>query len=1138
MNEMKINATVDLENDPSIIQEEESFIKRNTLPFKGLLSNFRKNTYTGQLTTTGKTIKLNNITNNYANFNTGDSVKINAVVSDVLDITPPVSGEKQSEGIIVNSSKYHIVVYGSSQATLCVYNLNNNQWSTTTINGDFEQCDFFVCNTNDWFKSYRTNNTIYIERINTSTVFSFDATNYPTLGPANNGRYFRNRLYFGRTEDDMSKCWSAINGGTIEPFQGCISIENDKLVVTGEPVYRRIISNSTTSQTTPIGDARLYNILFKNPEANPKMAPIFSGDLLDYQIHSNGIISWYMGSAWRDKLNENLRIYDYDLPEDLAAWEAQTDPKNYGIYPSIEHVFTYVPHYITPGYTIDSNGNKEYIYDENILKIYSTFQNRVDTLVDYNSFLYKIYSSGQPVVFSNELDRDLGNPGWSELTIHDSREHPLTYDYPMLYMYSNIASNKGKTFTFGKGYASYVSSAYRLEPSDLIAKNLKTETEAQTRITVYGLLRKLNTKINYWNKEDSIKSYDLDNTVVNQYSTEDWYYIVEHSTGFFGIRDNGFYNPNDKETLPWVSSGLQVLSKVRADDRLPERIIWLTKDAKKNKKWPSCPPLIDISATDIPTRITKNNKISIDIYEGIPFALNYQNVLLFNSESDGIINYSYYSSGDYDYIVVNNKLAKLKINNFTTSDIKISKIADYLFTSNIVASKSVWKEDTQGRLTLKEAFKPMVAYELSDNITSMGYLSPLTSTNDVWQEAGGFNANFNDKFVSSGYVLPPITIPFYIDSSNLDDFNKKIIEANKPLLTPVISSDTITSFDIYYTHTLLNPDITYKYSVDKNGSGSFDLLKQDNTWPSTSETIYFPIGKTTTLTGQNTRVPTAIVDSDYSAALVEHDNSIFLNFNNSQLIYASNQIFTTYTSNYYFDGKAIYYIGGSSTTNTENTFACYALGMKFLGNSSTEAFFYSPFDNTIYKFSGSTSLDKWISIPRVINQFGEIIDTVFSSVDQTLYLLLEKALILIKPSAKDVCIIDITGKRLETISKGVVVYGYNNSTLYSPIEGETIPLEIETSWIGSDTKLYKYNFIDLLFVDGIGKKIDIEVSTQTDKVSTQVLKDFIINKNRIRITPKVPIGNAIKLKLLSKDLVSIESILMDITQASDKQGVL
>lgn len=1137
MNEMKINATVDLENDPNIIQEEESFIKRNTLPFKGLLSNFRKNTYTGQLTTTGKTIKLNNITNNYANFNTGDSVKINAVVSDVLDITPPVSGEKQSEGIIVNSSKYHIVVYGSSQATLCVYNLNNNTWSTTTINGDFEQCDFFVCNTNNWFKSYRTNNTIYVVELNTGNTFTFDATNYPTLGPANNGRYFRNRFYFGRTEDDMSKCWSAINGGTIEPFQGCISIENDKLVVTGEPVYRRIISNSINQIYTTYGNVEFYNILFKTPNSDPSKAPIFGSDLLDYQIHSNGIISWYMGSARRTHLNERIYIFNNDLPEDLESWAAQTEQKQVGIFPSGEHIFSYVPHYISPGYTIDSNGNKEYIHDENILKIYSTYKDEVKSLLDYNS--YKLYDYGQNVVFSNELDRDLGNPGWSELTIHDSREHPLTYDYPLLYMYSNIASNKGKTFIFGKGYANYVSSAYYLEPNDCIAKNITEETEnVPTLIEVRNLLRKLNTKLNYWSKEEGIKPYDLDNTVVNQYSTKDWTYIALQSNNKWQLISNGFYNPNDKETLPWVSSGLQVLSKVNVEDRLSERIIWLTKDAKKNKKWPSCPPLIDISATDIPTRITKNNKISIDIYEGIPFALNYQNVLLFNSESDGIINYSYYSSGDYDYIVVNNKLAKLKIANFNASDIKISKIADYLFTSNIVASKSVWKEDTQGRLTLKEAFKPMVAYELSDNITSMGYLSPLTSTNDVWQEAGGFNANFNDKFVSSGYVLPPITIPFYIDSSNLDDFNKKIIEANKPLLTPVISSDTITSFDIYYTHTLLNPDITYKYSIDKNGSGSFDLLKQDNTWPSTSETIYFPIGKTTTLTGQNTRVPTAIVDSDYSAALVEHDNSIFLNFNNSQLIYSSNQIFTTYTSNYYFDGKAIYYIGGSSTTNTENTFACYALGMKFLGNSSTEAFFYSPFDNTIYKFSGSTSLDKWISIPRVINQFGEIIDTVFSSVDQTLYLLLEKALILIKPSAKDVCIIDITGKRLETINKGVVVYSNYNSTLYSPIEGNIIPLEIETSWIGSDTKLYKYNFIDLLFVDGIGKKIDIEVSTQTDKVSTQVLKDFVINKNRIRITPKVPIGNAIKLKLLSKDLVSIESILMDITQASDKQGVL
>ena len=1138
MNEMKINATVDLENDPSIIQEEESFIKRNTLPFKGLLSNFRKNTYTGQLTTTGKTIKLNNITNNYANFNTGDSVKINAVVSDVLDITPPVSGEKQSEGIIVNSSKYHIVVYGSSQATLCVYNLNNNTWSTTTVNGDFEQCDFFVCNTNNWFKSYRENNTIYVVELNTGNTFTFDATNYPTLGPANNGRYFGNRFYFGRTEDDMSKCWSAINGGTIEPFQGCISIENDKLVVTGEPVYRRITSNSIITYEG-VNPYSVYFIAFQYYNENNK--PIFSGDLLDYQIHSNGIISWYVGATWRENLNKNLGLFDYDLPEDLAAWEAQTSPKAYGVNdPDNEHMLKYVPHYISPGYTIDSNGNKEYIHDENILKIYSTYEGQnTRTLVDYNSFLIKLDGYATSVVFSNELDRDLGNPGWSELTIHDSREHPLTYDYPLLYMYSNIASNKGKTFTFGKGYASYVSSTYVIG-DNTIAKSIPSSSLIPpTNIFISNLLRKLNTKLNYWNKEEGIKPYDLDNTVVNQYDTNDWCFTYEYSTGGWGIRSNGFYNPNDKETLPWVSSGLQVLSLIRNDSFiLPERIIWLTKDAKKNKKWPSCPPLIDISATDIPTRITKNNKISIDIYEGIPFALNYQNVLLFNSESDGIINYSYYSSGNYDYIAINNKLAKLKINNFTTSDIKISKIADYLFTSNIVASKSVWKEDIQGRLTLKEAFKPMVAYELSDNITSMGYLSPLTSTNDVWQEAGGFNANFNDKFVSSGYVLPPITIPFYIDSSNLDDFNKKIIEANKPLLTPVISSDTITSFDIYYTHTLLNPDITYKYSVDKNGSGSFDLLKQDNTWPSTSETIYFPIGKTTTLTGQNTRVPTAIVDSDYSAALVEHDNSIFLNFNNSQLIYASNQIFTTYTSNYYFDGKAIYYIGGSSTTNTENTFACYALGMKFLGNSSTEAFFYSPFDNTIYKFSGSTSLDKWISIPRVINQFGEIIDTVFSSVDQTLYLLLEKALILIKPSAKDVCIIDITGKRLETISKGVVVYGYNNSTLYSPIEGETIPLEIETSWIGSDTKLYKYNFIDLLFVDGIGKKIDIEVSTQTDKVSTQVLKDFIINKNRIRITPKVPIGNAIKLKLSSKDLVSIESILMDITQASDKQGVL
>lgn len=677
--------------------------------------------------------------------------------------------------------------------------------------------------------------------------------------------------------------------------------------------------------------------------------------------------------------------------------------------------------------------------------------------------------------------------------------------FPYRYTFTNVATNRGSTFDYGRGWSTSFSQT--IEPR------------------IYHACSKLlyptlgYCPLNYVVFNGSLTNYKLDNTVNNSstccklpwspntnqiaYSSVD----VTHSGKRHRLVDF-----NTKENQAWDDFYHSIGGRNSGDETIIDNIPFSFNDGKFDRL----------------------------IYNGLFSAVSLNGVLLNSTSSNGIEQFSWTESGDNLYVLINGQLSHLK-KNYSLDDIKIKKLADYIFTTNLIGYYNTFIEDKNGKLNLVNAYIPyQQTFKLNDAFQRQGYFSPTSSTNDIWYQAAGYNTNADDNDRVTSYILPQIELPIYVDNNNLDSFNKTIIDNNQPLLSLDRSYvDSKTKLDVYYTHSLSSTDLSYKYS-NKDSKSYFDKELLDNTWWTTSSLYLYPLGMLSVVNGINNITPTIDLDDDYSVRFYSKNNNIFLSFNPTQAVYQSNIIFTIYTSSYYFDGQAIYYIGGTND-NTSNSFVCYALGMKFLGNSGTEAFFYSPYDKAIYLFSGSNTL----TLYKYVAQLGNILDTCFSSLDQALYILDDKGQLL-QLEAETSALFDIADPdHLELSANGIVAYDKSNEwKVLSPHKGELTPLLLETEWIGNYNMLYNFAYIDImLYKKEKAFKLKVTLSTQADNDTVEDVREINISPSdftginyRLRITPKNNRGNAFKFRIESEDDVSISNISLALDQASAAQA--
>ena len=591
-----------------------------------------------------------------------------------------------------------------------------------------------------------------------------------------------------------------------------------------------------------------------------------------------------------------------------------------------------------------------------------------------------------------------------------------------------------------------------------------------------------------------------------------WSVPTPNSDGTFNIANSTVWFKFNKTDKKWLKHHL--FSKAQAS----------------NRAWSSWRNTADFKVNDFPMFADIGDSYKVHLYQNLPICISKNNIAITTptTEMDSV----YAAKGN---VLVANK-SIFHFEDITIDNIEVEKIADYKFKTNIVSPLNIFSEKRDGSIELAHSFIPYFNEVKWNGYGSLALLQCPDGNdyNDTFSMGFGVNATLDDNITETSALLPAIGIPFYCNSRNIDAFNKQIIDKNAPIMVPdttCIPKDV--ALGVFFTHSLKSTDISYRYS-EKNGEIYHDD-KYDNTqWWIGSTSIFLPLGLGSTFSGINYLASTVELPGNYSVRLYTQNNNSFLLYNITQQSYYGQTIFTIYGSSYYYDSQGIYYIGDGSS----NEFVCYAIGMKFLANSGTEAYFYSPVDKYLYTFTGSNTLTKAVPLSNV----PQIKDAVFSSVDQTLYLLFDDSTLYAQNGISSAYFTNFEDiKELQGTVKGCSIIETNKSFhILNPEEGDILPLQIETEYTGSDDAVWQCSYIDLMLFDNDG---EVDFTVEVDMLGTinqSVKKNIHLKKGdfkndycKVRVSPAINNGQGFKLKINSKSKISIQSIAPKIERVSD-----
>ena len=1005
-----------------------AFSKKNTMEFKGVLSNYKKLSGSGIPTTTGNSIYWK-YENGKATFNDTFKVECDRVVKDVRKLKCPIPGNV-TDVSYHNGIEYYALLENKEATFLTVK--DGKILSKTTYETDYTgvlDVQAFIVDT-EFIYSWTTSTATYIKA--RSNVYVANKSGVYTPYAANNGKYINGVLYFGRDDVDSRKAWYR-DGSTYRYGFGKIG----KTMVTGEP-----IPNNLTPTVLP-----------------------------------NGVLRWDLGSA-------------KTVQEELTDSEAKLKGKH------------------TPTGFSDEFAKNFNIADHPRTNITWLLGYKID---------------GTPITHSadamaNALTMSCIDPStsmgnfWST-TLADDYENV----FPMKFVYTNQVNNKGKVYDWGEDwFKCYFDTRF-------IKKYSNELTILQAPLELIEVV----------NGEKKTTTLDAAGLMAKPHNTSSYYP--------FESRDDDTVKAD--ETVWGTVENITV------------RIHPVTSDIVSSGSWTAWVHTIgDINSgdhsiiTSLPFNVV-NGDISVQYFNNIPMSVSYNKVLL-NTASTGIDRLKVLD----DTVIVNDTVIEVgTISN--KDDIKVEKIADYKFKTNLLADKNVFNETRDGKLNMVRAFIPynMECTLLNMRPYSLKMPADGGASNDVFYFGAGHNVNLDDKDISTSYLLPAITLPMFVNTGDLDYFNSSFIRGSTPVLSALLSNTLALGdeVDVYYTHSLASTDITYKgtFKVPAFASTSelltrgvedFDTDKDGTSWWLDTETTIFPMGIATEVKGKNYISSTLELDGNYSCRLYNNNNTSFLAIAIANQQYYGSQVFTISTSSYYYDGQAIYYVG-NLLQQTANEFVCYAIGMDFLANSGTEAYFYNPLDKSIWKFTGSNTL----SMYKNCAMMGKIIDAAFCPSNQTLYVLFDDGLFVMNDSTS----------ALFPYSKGIELYVTNDGcaviedgmwSINHPYKGVDMPFDIESEYFGDDTSLFKFNYLDVLLYSDDKPSTDITVGMKTlnqsavkgEKKVVHIAKnDWKEQCYRLRFTPKELIGCAFSFSIYSDKPVSVSYIGVAYDKVSDNVGV-
>lgn len=574
----------------------------------------------------------------------------------------------------------------------------------------------------------------------------------------------------------------------------------------------------------------------------------------------------------------------------------------------------------------------------------------------------------------------------------------------------------------------------------------------------------------------------------------------------------------------------------------------------------------------LPFTVPNGSCIGIPVYEGVKTTITYSGNALFTPHSMGE-NYSIFNLAGIEgacHVIAtwsSGKISAVKICRASCVPIKVEKVADYIYRTNLLGTQNVLVEDRNGNFKLENSFYGYAMNVCLDTVKDFNLKMPNDSSsyisNDVYYYGAGINSTICEKDISTSFLLPAITVNSYVDSSDTQMFTERVLNGREGIIRARLAHQngscciaevpSLTCVQEYWTHSQATTDVSYKNSrylvyattcacnITTAPQNTFEEDYSETTWLPSSELVMYPVGIASKTYGENYITSTVDVGDNYVSRFYNRNNQTFLNFNNTDQVYFGSEIFTIMSGNYYFDGQGIYYLG-SQSDYSQNIFTAYAIGMRFLANSSAEAYFYSEWDKSLYIYTASNTLQKSVSLA----DRGNILDALYSSAEQSLYILFDDNTLYIKSQEDDCLIEGVSGTKLQSTAKGAFVIDGDSYHIYNPyLWSEKLPLTIESEWLGDSIALQKVSFVDVVLYRDDPKAIDVDVDVQilngADIRSTK--KTFNIKKEdwknqmyRARVVLKgtnKDVGNAVKV-IVKGDDISIFNINLEMNTIAEQ----
>lgn len=1083
-------------------QEKDVLNKKNSLQFKSVLSPMFTKAEAKVFTTSGHTItKTDNSTLTDENGRTY-AVDNSFVIDSVADISNLWSGELTSA--LCKSNKIYSVWKGERDYTIVVSDFDNNILASKTYS--VTQTDILYFNVklaNYTREASKADDTIYLALQSVYTTPKTTITEYTVDDEANTietrttdyayltgktlyvlvyRRSSTNYLAIGTDDTDLRKRFTFENGAVKYKYWGCLGANG---LLTGEPVL--------TTVSTRANNTSLSSITITQD---------------NFTYLSNGIAYGQQISSGTDAqdIASNSSLDESTITGTATTWGNYTRTR------------TGTKAYVA-GY--DLQNNIPLILSPNYSNVRGFTGEAKSSIVALPSAKYTAPSVQETHLIIEQVDfsDSWGNLTWSNGTASIANGcNPFPYKYSIM----NRAESKGRYWDYGPGWA-------RCYFRQGIIKQQKTGStyrrafaeEYPTAIISFGL--------SSFSSNNSVRIEYLDpitlvpsTGVENRATVSGWANDAAYTARYYK------YHLIDKDPHIWVNF-------VGASNLGEQTLLG-----------------------SIPFNVDVNPALNIkDQYFGLQYmSTSMQGTLLTSASVSKHADSMMFIENTTTAAMFSNGLVMKGVRN---GDVKLTKIADYIYRTNTLTGNNLFIDSD-------ESFygqRGFIAYNGEEMITidaAIGKTSPLddadTDGNDNYFTASGYNENMTDmKKRAVSYLLPAIQLSLAVQSSQIEDFTYQLASNKKEITKPILYNQFTYKDDgvaHYYTHSLDTTDIKYQTTkkMESNASGdtryfgvaTYDIDKEDFTWYITSSVYFYPMGLASIVTGINYLASNIDMTDDYTVRLYRTKNSTFPVYNPTTEVYKGSTIFTIYGYNYSFDGQAIYYLGSGDTTS-ESSFACYALGMQFLANSGTEAYFYSPFEKRLYLFTGSNTLQIADSLARE----GMIIDSIYSSCEQILYMLTEDGNVIAK-SQNDMAVIENvdTAFHFEGTDSGMVLsngFNYIKYRLYQTDENEWLPLELETEYLGKNDSLFKNAIIDITFFrydknDTVSGKVYCDV--MHDNMPKRITSDFKITSKdwdatalkKIEFTFPNNVGKAFRFGIESDDYISIANFTINLEEMS------